>query len=475
MIGKTIGGRYEIVDKLGEQAFGETYRAKDKLQLNHPLCVVKRLKPENVNPTLLQVFEQEAKILQKLGKHDQIPRLLAYFDENQEFYLVQEFTEGHDLSQELPPGKRLTEVEVIALLQGIMEVLEFVHKQDVIHQDIKPSNIIIRQKDGKIVLTGFGAIEQISAQTISAQEQVTLTIPNGTLGYIPLEQFQGKPKLSSDVYAVGMIAIKALTGIPDHQLPHTPNIHQILSSYRVNVSTKLSHILDKMVRFDYQQRYQSATEVLQALKDLTAQKNWLQAYKFPLLGAIAAIVAALIAQFGSQIRQWYQPPIELADYSWSSENSADKITMKYPKDWRIEPGAYPSAPDIGIFESPQESDSDTFRELVIINIVNLEKPILLNKYTDELITGIKEHLTDFNLIEPCKNEISLASSKTNTVCYTGKESGRSLKYLLAVTLTGNKAYYFTYIAEPDKYEKFFKPVKEMIESFEIVENLTPSP
>jgi serine/threonine protein kinase len=117
MLGKTIGGRYHIVKHLGRGGFGQTYLAEDRQMPTHPRCVVKQLKPLSAKPAVLQIasrlFNKEAEVLYKLGSHDQIPRLLAHFEENQEFYLVQEFIEGHDLSGEISPGKRLSEDEVI--------------------------------------------------------------------------------------------------------------------------------------------------------------------------------------------------------------------------------------------------------------------------------------------------------------------------------------------------------------------------
>jgi serine/threonine-protein kinase len=134
--------------------FGQTYIAQDTRRPGNPICVVKHLKPgtdPRVFDTAKRLFNSEAETLEKLGNHDQIPRLLAYFDENQEFYLVQEYIEGHTLAEELIPGKRWSESQVIQLLQEVLEILEFVHRQGVIHRDIKPDNIIRRASDNKLV------------------------------------------------------------------------------------------------------------------------------------------------------------------------------------------------------------------------------------------------------------------------------------------------------------------------------------
>jgi WD40 repeat protein len=212
-----------------------------------------------------------------LGNHDQIPRLLAHFEEEQEFYLVQQFIEGNDLKQELPFGKPLGEIQVIALCQEILKILEFVHQQGVIHRDIKPANIIRRKQDGKLVLIDFGAVKQVSAQKTNSESHTTLTVAIGSPGYMPNEQLSGKPRFCSDIYAVGMLAIQALTGISPRQLPEDPNTSEIIWRDKLlrhtldeplSINSELADILEKMVRYDHRQRYQKATEVLQALQQL---------------------------------------------------------------------------------------------------------------------------------------------------------------------------------------------------------------
>lgn len=156
-----LRGRYDIIGKLGEGGIGETYLAIDNDLPNNYQCVIKRLKPQNANQTTIQwlndSFEREAKILQKLGTHDQIPRLLAFFSENQEFYLVQEYIEGLNLRAEFSLKRQFNQEEVMFLLQKILEVLEYVHEKRVIHRDLKPENLMMCRIDSKIVLIDFGA------------------------------------------------------------------------------------------------------------------------------------------------------------------------------------------------------------------------------------------------------------------------------------------------------------------------------
>lgn len=273
MIGQLLDGRYQIVQVLGAGGFGETYIAKDTRRPGNPVCVVKHLKPASNDPNFLEtarrLFASEAEALERLGDHDQIPRLLAYFEQDREFYLVQEYIEGHSLSSELLPGQRWEESRVIQMLQEVLSILEFVHSQGAIHRDIKPDNIIRRQRDNKLVLLDFGAVKQVRSQMAMPQLQISATIAVGTPGYMPSEQARGQPRPSSDIYALGIIGIQALTGWSPLQLQEDPQTGEINWQHLVPVSPALASVLNKMVRYHFMYRYQSATEALQALQELT--------------------------------------------------------------------------------------------------------------------------------------------------------------------------------------------------------------
>ena len=275
-IGTVLRNRYRIMEVLGSGGFGDTYLAEDLDLPRHPRCVVKQLRPKDSNPEVLRIakalFEREAEYLYRIGNaHPEIPDLFAHFTEGGEFYLVQEYIEGHSLAQEIPQGKKLSEPEVIRLLLDILEVLAFVHQQNVIHRDIKLSNLLRRKSDGKIVLIDFGAVKDVSVLQSNAQGLTNVTVSIGSPGYMPSEQAQGKPKLSSDVYAVGMIAIQALTGIYPANLPEDVNTGEIIWQDKVQISQGFAQVLQKMVHYHFGQRYRSAVEALAALKAVVAE------------------------------------------------------------------------------------------------------------------------------------------------------------------------------------------------------------
>ena len=273
MSDELIGGRYRVINCLRTTGFCETYIAEDTHLPGNPppLCVVKKLQPQSTEDFVLKtakkMFDNEAKILYKLNGHPQIPRLLAHLKGNEEFYLVQEYIEGKDLSQsEIVPGERWSESKVRQFLVEVLEILAFVHQSNVIHRDIKPSNLMRRASDGKIFLIDFGAVKEITNMTLTEGRGNVLTVAIGTPGYMASEQRMGNPRLNSDIYALGITAIQAFTGIHPDQLPRDRDTGEINWRDRApKCSDELAYGLDKMVRNDFLQRYRNVREALEDL------------------------------------------------------------------------------------------------------------------------------------------------------------------------------------------------------------------
>ncbi len=279
LLGKKLQDRYKIVKTLGSGGFGEAFIAEDTQRPGQPQCVVKQLCPVSSNPQRLKLaiklFELEAKTLENLGNHDQIPQLLAYFKEQDELYLVQEFIAGELLSTEVTSfGRRLPEARVLEILTQLLHILAFVHSQNVIHRDIKPSNIIKRHSDGKLVLIDFGAVKELHTKLQASDTPTNLTVGIGTMGYMPPEQSAGNPKFNSDIYALGMIGIQALTGLPPKDLKSNPETNEVIWQPKIQVSQGLATVLTQMVRYDYKDRYQSAQAVLADLDPLSNFLNF---------------------------------------------------------------------------------------------------------------------------------------------------------------------------------------------------------
>ncbi len=260
---KLLRMRYRIREHLVSTDYSDTYLAEDENLPDRPLCLVKRLKSQSQRTSHL--FDRETRVLYRLGQHDRIPELLARFEEDGYFYLVYQFIEGQPLYQELIEGQPWEEHQVIALLKDILEVLVFVHQQDVIHRDVHPQNLIRRTSDHKIVLIDFGAVKEINTSQSGTGQ--TRSRGGTQQDYIPPEQAIGSPKFCSDIYAVGIIGIQALTGMRPKQLK-VDNLGNLIWLQNATVTPELARVLDQMVLYAFPQRYPSATEALEALQKL---------------------------------------------------------------------------------------------------------------------------------------------------------------------------------------------------------------
>ena len=268
--GSILKDRYRITSILGRGGFGITYLAEDCQRPRSPQCVIKRLHPARRTPQFLEtakrLFKTEADVLETLGRlGDYVPQLLAYFDQDDELYLVQDYVPGHALKQELQPNKPLPPKQVTEILQGLLPTLDFIHRHHIIHRDVKPGNII-RRDDGRLILIDFGIVK--SLPTLRSLED-SKTVPVGTLGYGAPEQMRGFPGLTSDIYALGVIGIQAWTGKPPQDLPVDVTTGEMLWSLLLpQGDPALIRILKRMTEFNPSDRYPSARSVLKDLDRL---------------------------------------------------------------------------------------------------------------------------------------------------------------------------------------------------------------
>lgn len=264
--------RYRIMQALGQGGFGATFLAIDESLPGHPNCVIKQLRPNTSAPHMMQMarelFQREAETLGRIGNHPQVPRLLDYFEANQEFYLVQEYISGSTLQQEIKRSGPLSEAGVKQFLSEILPVLEYIHNENVIHRDIKPANIIRRAQDCKLVLIDFGAVKTHNVQTTanSASDQTALTAyAIGTPGFAPPEQMAMRPVRASDVYALGVTCIYLLSGKSPKDLDYDPTTGELLWTKHVHISDHFAKVLTKMLEISVKLRYQTADQIFRAL------------------------------------------------------------------------------------------------------------------------------------------------------------------------------------------------------------------
>ncbi len=272
-IGTLLNNRYAIVRKLGKGCFGETFLAQDNYKQNESV-VVKRLMIENLKDEYLieaqQAFEREAETLHRLNRYSQIPHLKAHFAENNDFFLVMEYIAENNMSElELKEGNNLNENQVIDLLLNILEVVDILHKNMLIHRDIKPDNLIRRAEDGKIVLIDFGSVtEELNMRGFIRQGRAMAGSPI----YAAPEQFRGESYFSSDLYAVGMIGIQALTGEIPSNLRTLDSQEKEWEHLVPDISERLKTIIRKMTCYIPSHRYQTVEEVLKGLQSIITPK-----------------------------------------------------------------------------------------------------------------------------------------------------------------------------------------------------------
>ena len=257
-IGQTIGERYRLIRYLGGKSGIYNYLAENLWRKYQSPCILKQIKLHSGDPNTLKsaerLFSSELPILERLGYHDQIPQLWDHFEANEEFYVVQEYINGESLEERLKDNPCLSEETVINLLQNTLFVLAFIHQHRVIHRNIKPSNLIIRNTDEKIVLIDFGVLQEIAYLTAATTFQPIET----TKAYLPPEQLAGRPNLGSDIYALGIIAIQCLTGKHPDELSRNEQTGELIWREGLQINRRLAKIIEKMIYLDVGKRYQSA-------------------------------------------------------------------------------------------------------------------------------------------------------------------------------------------------------------------------
>ena len=264
-----LHGRYHLVKGLGKGGFGATFLAADLALPGKPLCVIKQLRTPNTdNPNFLsmarELFEREARTLGRVGNHPQIPRLLDYFEDREQFYLIQEFVKGNNLQQEVKKKGVLNEAQARQVLKEVSIILRDIHIQKVIHRDIKPANIIRREIDDKLVLIDFGVVKN-TVDSAAANQTALTAFAVGTPGFAPPEQLAMRPVYASDVYALGVTLMYLMSGKAPKNMDCDPITGDVNWFKYVDVSDGFKEILLKMLEVAVKSRYKTAQEVLDVL------------------------------------------------------------------------------------------------------------------------------------------------------------------------------------------------------------------
>ncbi|MBD2525062.1 serine/threonine-protein kinase [Nostoc sp. FACHB-133] len=272
-VGTVLQNRYRIIQILGQGGFGRTYLAEDQRRFNE-LCAIKELISTATEAAAWEkakeLFHREAAILYQI-EHPQVPKFRERFEQDQRLFLVEDYVAGQTyramLAERQAVGKTFTEAEVLQLIQLLLPVLEHIHSRGIIHRDISPENIILRDSDAKPVLIDFGVVKELATRLRSPESAMPETTV-GKLGYSPSEQMQtGGAYPSSDLYALAVSAVVLLTGKEPKDLFDE---NQLTWNWQrwVKVSPRFAQVLNRMLNHIPSDRYQSAASVSQALQPL---------------------------------------------------------------------------------------------------------------------------------------------------------------------------------------------------------------
>ncbi len=267
-------GDYRIIKELGRGGMGVVYLAEhQRLLKKYALKILPQAFSED--PRLVERFHTEARVMADLN-HPNIVKVVNMSCEETTYYLVMEYVESetgapknlHQLMRE--HGGKIPENIAERIVLDILSALETAHERGIIHRDIKPANILL-DKDGTAKVADFGLVKILGGDDRTATKRVTLTaegIVLGTYDFMSPEQKAGKPvDLRTDIYAVGVIIYSILTGRkPEGRFSHASDIVP-------GLSTKWDAIVDKCLQTLPEDRFQSASEVIQALKAKKAPKR----------------------------------------------------------------------------------------------------------------------------------------------------------------------------------------------------------
>ena len=274
-VGTILQNRYRILNMLGQGGFGRTYLGEDQGRFNEK-CALKELTPAQGGEYALdkskELFQREAQILYQI-QHPQIPQFRATFEQDQRLFLVQDYVEGQTyramLDQRKTQGIAFSEIEVLQLMRQLLPVLAHIHSKGIVHRDIAPDNIILRQQDSKPVLIDFGVVKELATRFQTMTTGIMQATTVGKPGYAPSEQMQtGKAYPSSDLYSLAVTAVVLLTGREPQELFDDSTMTWYWQRW-VTVNPAFAQVLNRMLSYRPGDRYQSVSEVVQALDAAT--------------------------------------------------------------------------------------------------------------------------------------------------------------------------------------------------------------
>ena len=500
LLGQLLNGRYLIVRQLQQKSSYITYLAEDQEKLGYGQCLVKQftLAINNTNnwhkgDRFKHFLVREVKRVCQFNEHPQIPPILDYFLWGKELCLIRKFIVGETLKE--ITHRQLAESEVFYCLQETLTVLDVIHQAGEMHLNLKPANIIFATISQKIFITDFDRLEYSLQDKIVKSEIIKTTSSQDDYWVAP-EQKIGKPQFSSDFYALGAIAIKALTGKYPHEIRFDnldnyarASLVDTRSAKTTHISSQLAKVLHNLVDENPELRFQSARAILQSLtqtenvvvlpsldtisspferrkilnKEQSHHKLAQNKLRKRIKLLIIAVSVMLVAIAFSLIFITDSDRPQFAEY----RNENYGIALKYPQDWTVEELEDPITGEIAVLVSPLENASDSFQEKIYLSINNLSTD--REEYGRYLLNKMQNTSNIMNVTYKQDSAI-LANLPAQSIIYQRKQENIDLQQQEIFTVKNGKVYALTYIAEKNKYQKFLDTVNRVIKSFTI-ENL----
>ena len=536
LLGKILKDKYCITRQLAQKKDWTTYLAEDRFPSTNPFCIIKRLQGqiESFNSQSWSDLREKLTLaimkLKQVDHYTQIPEIRDFFIIEKDFYFVRDYIPGETLDEEIR-RHTLTEAEVVFLLEETLKCLDIIHHKNILHGNLKPSNIIFSQEDKQVLLTDFFQLKKTSQdhnfqlrfldseyledQEFIAPESQTCALTNQNLSSLSSEEGkngnlgqnnfkiahqQDKPIFASDIYALGKIAIYALSGKKNNKVEINSldnlarsAIKDLKNNQEISISSKLANILNKMTRDRYQDRYQSAQEVLYDLEEeenvvffppafdeefydadslvkvkknspakSKKQTNKFNLFRSKLWRILAIPLLVIISLLGILVYQInrYRNFIEYTNDNYN-------LSFKYPQDWSLEELEDPITGEVAVLSAPLENGFDLFQEKIYLSVDELPEEVnSLDLYSQTMFKKIQSQLAPNTTIY--QGDIDkLDGNEARSLVYLRQEGTKSLQQMEIFTVKGNRAYIITYIAEDIKYHEFLKITKKILGSLEI--------
>ncbi|WP_019507415.1 tetratricopeptide repeat protein [Pleurocapsa sp. PCC 7319] len=309
---KTIGGRYKLIQELNKGRWSKTYLAEDLGMPQRLKCIVKQLQLRLDDPVNLAqikaLWVQQATVWQMRVINNQITQLLACFEENNRFYLIQKYIEGETLATRLQKTPQISETQTISWLKEILSILVSIHQQGIVHGNLKPSNFAISLPDHRIVLIDFGLIHNLVERLIIQKKTTKLITEENS--YYPQNLVNGRQQQAyqADFYAVGIMAIQMLAGIDPAKLMSPPVVKAIFKQENCKLSRKLVNIIERMITLDAPNCYTSAEEIITDLNQINSPTKNIESKNSKLIATTSIISSELQSKIKTAFNRIYQQP-----------------------------------------------------------------------------------------------------------------------------------------------------------------------